>query len=167
MDLTVPTSLALQFPRPPARTHSSSARCTNCGQTGHLRSTCCAPPRSPSARLSSLKFGQHVSRSPRPTADAFRPGGACPQCFVCGSPTHLGQACPFRPATSKQTSPVYAAAAVECSQVRFPDQPHNDQPPEGCLFPMLAVVDPFLPQPVTLKGVCRRQFLWPVDFPVP
>ena len=46
MGLTVPTPLARQFPRPPERSHSSSARCSNCGQTGQLRSTCCAPPRS-------------------------------------------------------------------------------------------------------------------------
>ena len=48
MDLTVPTSLARQFPRqfprPPERSHSSSARCSNCGQTGHLRATCQTNP---------------------------------------------------------------------------------------------------------------------------
>ena len=32
---------------------------------------------------------------------------------------------------------------------------------------MLAVVDPFPPQPANLPGVCRRQFAWPVDFLVP
>ena len=94
MDLTVPTPLARQFPRPPEHSHSSSARCSNCGQTGHLRATCGAFPCSPSARPSSLKFGQHVSRSPRSTADASRAGGASPQCLVCGSSTHVGQVCP-------------------------------------------------------------------------
>ena len=95
-DLTVPTPLArrTEFPRSPERSHSSSAWCSNCGLTGHLRSTCCVLPRSPSARPSSLKFGQHVSCSPRSTADAFRAGCVSPQCCVCSSPTHMGHACP-------------------------------------------------------------------------
>ena len=67
MDLTVPTSLArpAEFLRPPERSHSSSARCSNCGLTGLLRSTCCVLPRSSLARHRSLNFVQHVSRLPR------------------------------------------------------------------------------------------------------
>ena len=62
MDLTVPTSLARQFPRPPERSHSSSARCSNCGQKCHLRATCVEFPCSPSARPSSLKLGRYARR---------------------------------------------------------------------------------------------------------
>ena len=51
MDLTFQAHLArhAESARPPMRPSSTSARCFNCGQTGHLRSACRAPRRSPSA----------------------------------------------------------------------------------------------------------------------
>ena len=128
MDLTVPTPLARQaeFPPPLERSHSSSARCSNCGHTGHPRATCGAFPCSPSARPSSLKFGQHVSRSPRLTADPFRVAGASSQSLVCGSSTHVGQACPSADCfLARWACPFSLAfdsvtAALKTSQVRPP-----------------------------------------------
>ena len=98
MDLTFQAPLArhAESARPPMRSPSSSVRCINCGQTGHMRSACRALRRSPSAMPSSGGFGQRVSRSPRSNADAFRAGGASPRCFLCGSSNHFAQECPFR-----------------------------------------------------------------------
>ena len=48
--------------RPPLRSPSTSVRCFNCGQNGHMRSACRAPRRSPSALPPGGSFGQHVFR---------------------------------------------------------------------------------------------------------
>ena len=49
MDLTFQAPLArhAESARPPMRSPSTSVRCFNCGQTGHVRSACRAPRRSP------------------------------------------------------------------------------------------------------------------------
>ena len=73
-----PMALTFQAPlarhaecvRPPMRSPSSSVRCLNCGQTGHMRSACRAP-RCFTFVPSSMGFGQRVSRSPRSNADIF------------------------------------------------------------------------------------------------
>ena len=50
MDLTfqVPVARHAESALPPMRSPSTSARCFNCGQTGHLRSACRLPRRAPS-----------------------------------------------------------------------------------------------------------------------
>ena len=98
IDLTfqAPVARHAESARPPMLSTSSSVRCFNCGQTGHMRSNCSSLRRSPSPMHYSGGFGQRTSRSPRSNADAFRPGGMSRRCFVCGSPNHLAQACPSR-----------------------------------------------------------------------
>ena len=87
MDLTfqAPVARHAESARPPMRSPSTSARCYNCGQTGHLRSACRLPRHAPSPQPSSVGFGQHVSRSPRTSADVFRFDGALRRCFNYGS----------------------------------------------------------------------------------
>ena len=99
MDLTfqAPVARHAESARHPMRSPSTSARCFNCGQLGHLLSACRLPRRAPSAQPSSRGFGQHVSRSPRTNAEVFRSDGALRRCFNCGPTGNLVQVCPSRP----------------------------------------------------------------------
>ena len=138
MDLTFQAPLArhADSARPPMRSFSTSARCFNCGQTGHLRSTCRSPRRSPPVLPFGVGFQQRTSRSPRSNADAFRAVGANPQCFVCGSSAHLARNCPARSASSGHPPPgrvqTMQQLPVDRSQVRFPTCGYH--PHEGCIF---------------------------------
>ena len=76
MDLTFQAPLVrhAESARPPMRSPSTSVRCFNCSQTGHMRAACRALRRPHSAMPFRGGFGQRVSRSPRSNADAFRAG---------------------------------------------------------------------------------------------
>ena len=160
MDLTfqAPLPRHAESARPPMRSPFTLVRCFNCGQTGHMRSACRAHWRSPSAMPFGGGFGQRTSRSPPSNADAFRAGGASPQCFVCGSSAHLARECPSRSASSGRPPPGRVQAMqqspVDRYQVRL--QTSNDHPPDGCIFAMQDEASSLSTKPVVSPGVFPR-----------
>ena len=134
--LQAPVARHAESARPHMRSPSTSVRCINCGQTGHMRSTCRAPRSSPPVMPFGGGFCQRTSRSPRSNADAFRAGGASPQCFVCGSSAHLARDCPSRSASSGRPPPgrvqTMQQLPVYRSQVRLRTSSAH---PRGVSFP--------------------------------
>ena len=160
MDLTfqAPKAHHAESARPPMRSPSTSVRCCNSCQTDHMRSACRAPRRSPSAMHFGGSFGQRTSRSPRSNADAFRSGGASPQCFVCGSSAHVARECPSRSARSGRPQPGRVQnmqqLPTDRSSVRLP--PSGNHPPEVCLFAIQDDVRSTFPKLVVSPGVFTR-----------